>query len=334
VSSAGRFVGVLHSEHVSATSRRSHRGTGESLAIFIARRRSAGGEHAADYVRRTGPITLDCRIIEDNTNRSTSLSYEDTTIKMNAAHKLDRVRQAFDANWSRIYRDEMDTLVAANKSGSYRHFGGIVEQLSSSFGRPIVALDLGCGTGRHFNLLRNVERLVAIDLSEHMVEQARNPIFADKITVGSIEYLVGDIYSGALTEATFDLIYCIGVVGEYVPVDAVFLRRLYALLRPGGLAFFTATDSRSRVSVPENARPSFVRRALCKGFPLLPARARELLNLYFSPSYTTPARMENLLRASPFFRHSLVPYVHTSGWRGTSLQCTVWRGDDSGKAAD
>ncbi len=251
---------------------------------------------------------------------------------MNAAQQLNRVRQAFDANWSRIYRNQMDAAVAANKSGSYQHFGRIVEQLSSSFGRPIVALDLGCGTGRHFNRLRNVERLVAIDLSEHMIEQARNPIFADKITVGSIEYLVGDIYSEALKESTFDLIYCIGVVGEYVPVDAAFLRRLHALLQPGGVAFFTATDAHSRVSVPENAPPSLVRRALCKGFPMLPPLARELLNLYFSPSYTTPARMEKLLRASPLSCHSLVPYVHTSGWRGTTLGCTVRRDNDPGKA--
>jgi SAM-dependent methyltransferase len=251
---------------------------------------------------------------------------------MSAARQLERVRQAFDAKWSQIYREQMDTQVAANKSGSYRHFGAIVEQLSSSFGRPIVALDLGCGTGRHFNLLRNVDRLVAIDLSEHMIEHARNPIFADKITVKSIEYLVGDIYSEALKESTFDLIYCIGVVGEYVPADAAFLRRLYSLLRPGGVAFFTATDARSRVSVPENARPSLVRRALCKGWPMLPSRVRELLNLYFSPSYTTPARMEKLLRAVPFSRHTLEPYVHTSGWRGTTLGCTVWRGNDAGTA--
>jgi hypothetical protein len=47
--------------------------------------------------------------------------------------------------------------------------------------------------------LKNVEHLVAIDVSEHMIEHARSPIFADKITAGSIEYLVGDIYSEALT---------------------------------------------------------------------------------------------------------------------------------------
>jgi len=244
---------------------------------------------------------------------------------MNAARQLERLRQEFDADWARTYRDHMDAQVVADASGSYRHYGTMVEQLSSSFGRPIVALDLGCGTGRHFNLLRNVERLVAIDLSEHMIEQARNPIFADKITVGSIEYLVGDIHSRALTESTFDLIYCIGVVGLYVPADAAFLHRLHALLRPGGVAFFTVVDARSRVHVPEHARASFVRRALNKSFPVLPARVRELVNRYFSPTYTTPARMDKLLRASPFDRHAIVPYEHKSGWRGITLGCTGWR---------
>lgn len=251
---------------------------------------------------------------------------------MNAARELERVRQSFDATWSRIYREQMDAQVVLNKSASYRHYGSIVENLCSSFGRPIIALDLGCGTGRFFNLLRNVERLVAIDLSEHMIEQARNPILADKITVGSIEYLVGDIYSGALTESTFDLIYCIGVVAQYVPADAAFLRRLHALLRPGGVAFFTAADARSRVEVPENARASLVRRALNKSFPVLPLRVRELVNRYFSPSYTTPARIDKLLRASPFARHSIMPYEHTSGWRGVTLGCTAWRDNDPSKA--
>jgi hypothetical protein len=35
---------------------------------------------------------------------------------------------------------------------------------------------------------------------------ARKPIFADKITVGSIEYLLGDVYRAALRESTFDFI--------------------------------------------------------------------------------------------------------------------------------
>jgi SAM-dependent methyltransferase len=243
---------------------------------------------------------------------------------MSTAQDLERVRQAFDAEWARKYREEMDTLVVADQGGAYGHYGSTVERLTSSFGRPIVALDLGCGTGRHFSFAKNVERLVAIDLSEHMVEQARNPIFADKITAGSIEYLVGDVHSKELRESTFDLIYCIGVVGEYVPADAAYLRRLHSLLRPGGKAFFTVTDSRSRISVPENSRPSFARRVLRKSFPVLPPFVREWANLYFSPSYTTPARMEKLLRASPFSHHTMTPYTHTSGWKGTNLDCTAW----------
>jgi SAM-dependent methyltransferase len=250
---------------------------------------------------------------------------------MQTTRNLEAVRKAFDAEWSRKYR-QLDDQVA--KTGeSYRHYALLVEQLSASFGRPIVALDLGCGTGRHFCCLQNVERLVAMDLSEDMLEQARHPLFADKITVGSIEYLAGDVFSSDLREGTFDLIYSIGVLGEYVPLDAATLERLYALLRPGGVAFFTVTDSRSRISEPENAQPSFVRRVLRKSFPILPEIVRELLNRYYSPSYTTPARMHRLLRESPFARYTMEPYVHLTGWRGTNLDCTVFRAAGPGLTA-
>ena len=159
-----------------------------------------------------------------------------------------------------------------------------------------------------------------------MIEQARQPLYADRITVGSIELLTGDVFSPTLREGDFDLIYSIGVLGEYVPLDADVLKRLHALLKPGGVAFFTVTDARSRVSEPENSPPSFVRRVVRKIFPRLSAGLRVMLNRYFSPSYTTPPRMERLLRDSEFVRFTMEPYVHQSGWRGTNLDCTVFRG--------
>ncbi|MFO1426550.1 MAG: class I SAM-dependent methyltransferase [Steroidobacteraceae bacterium] len=115
-----------------------------------------------------------------------------------------------------------------------------------------------------------MQRLVGIDISEHMIEQARRPVLAERITVGSIELLVGEAYSAQLRPGTFDFIYSIGVIGEYVPIDAPMLRRLHDLLRPGGVAFFTATDARFRVSVPEDDRLSLGRRAVRKVFLALP----------------------------------------------------------------
>ncbi|MCC6206830.1 MAG: class I SAM-dependent methyltransferase, partial [Gammaproteobacteria bacterium] len=116
---------------------------------------------------------------------------------MNASPDQDRARCAFDADRARIYREQFDEQVIVT-SGSYRHYGDGIERISASFGRPIVALDLGCGTGRHFSCLRNVSHLVGIDVSEHMIEQARRPVLAERITVGSIELRVGDAFSEVL----------------------------------------------------------------------------------------------------------------------------------------
>lgn len=243
---------------------------------------------------------------------------------MNASPDQDRARCAFDADRARIYREQFDEQVVAT-SGSYRHYGDGIERISASFGRPIVALDLGCGTGRHFSCLRNVSHLVGIDVSEHMIEQARRPVLAERITVGSIELRVGDAFSEVLEPSTFDFIYSIGVLGEYVPADGPMLARLHELLRPGGIAYFTVTDARSRISEPENSAMPVLRRVARKAFPMLPIPLRVALNRRLSPHYATPGQVERLLRESAFSQHTVVPYEHLQGWRGTTLECTAWR---------
>jgi hypothetical protein len=63
---------------------------------------------------------------------------------------------------------------------------------------------------------------------------------------------------------------------------------------------------------------------LRKAFPLTPPLIRQGLNYYFSPNYTTPARLRRLLKQSRFERFTVEPYVHPSGWQGTNLDCTLW----------
>src|SRR5947199_6359763 len=87
-------------------------------------------------------------------------------------------------------------LVAANVRASYRevspkyrkddeievttenhqHVSRILREISSSFTNTISVLDAGCGTGRYFHCLRNVDRLVGIDVSPDMLEAARAPV--------------------------------------------------------------------------------------------------------------------------------------------------------------
>jgi SAM-dependent methyltransferase len=227
--------------------------------------------------------------------------------------------QGFDATWAAAYR-RLDEQAADDVIS---HYGALLTRLSASFGRKIDALDVGCGTGRYFHCLRNVGRLVGIDPSSHMLERARTPVHHPEITVESIELMCGGLESVTFPDSSFDLIYSIGVVGEYAPVDPAFLRRCLRLLRSGGCLFVTAVDSRSRIAVPESQRPSLLRRLLRKSWPLLPVPLRVFVNHGLSPHYVTRRRLEHLFRTAGFARWQIDPYVHKAGWLGTHFDCTA-----------
>src|SRR4051812_26962495 len=73
-------------------------------------------------------------------------------------------------------------------SGSdYQHVSKILRQISSSFGRDIRALDLGCGTGRYFHCVQNAAELIGLDISQEMLEAARAPVCADQVTAREIK---------------------------------------------------------------------------------------------------------------------------------------------------
>jgi SAM-dependent methyltransferase len=154
-----------------------------------------------------------------------------------------------------------------------------------------------------------------------MLEQAKDPINAAQMDVQSVELLCGDVLTMDLAAGGFDLIYSIGVLGEYSPLDQRIVRRLHDLLAPQGVLFVTAVDSGSRVSEPENAAPSFGRRLARKLFPTLPNRLRQLLNRRLSPHYISHRELKSVFRSAGFADVTLEKYVHTSGWLGTHWDC-------------
>jgi SAM-dependent methyltransferase len=231
--------------------------------------------------------------------------------------------EAFDKTWSQEYRDGDELAVG---HGSRRHYCGIVREISRSFGRRISVLDAGCGTGRYFHCLRNVKRLVGIDISSHMLEQARAPVRGQELDIERIELICSDIGSVAFTDQVFDFIYSIGVVGEYTPIDAVLLNKLSSMLTPEGKLFFTAVDVCSRLQMPEHRQASLTRRALRRSFPLLPPFARKSLNRALSSCYVTEGELAALLRTSKFSTFSVSRYEHPSGWRGAHLDCLAEKG--------
>ena len=69
-----------------------------------------------------------------------------------------------EQNLQTAYRDvhvqyRRDDELEVNTS-HHRRLALILEQITSSFDHPISVLDMGCGTGRYFHCLKNVERLV------------------------------------------------------------------------------------------------------------------------------------------------------------------------------
>ncbi len=227
----------------------------------------------------------------------------------------------FDEGSSRRYRDNDQR---AMESGSRLHYAEILRTLSGEFGRKISVLDAGCGSGRYFHCLRNVRGLVGVDISPHMLEEASNPVNREALDIESIDLRCGDIRSLQIDEC-FDVIYSIGVIGEYSPVDSALLDKLFHLLNPDGKLFFTAVDVHSRLKMPENARTTLPRRLLRKSFSVLPPFAKRFLNRALSAHYLTERQLTGLLKDSPFTSFTITRYCHPSGWQGTHLDCLAHR---------
>jgi SAM-dependent methyltransferase len=229
----------------------------------------------------------------------------------------------YDARRSSAYRQEDEA--ALDRGGAAAHYSELIRLLSSAFGRKIDVLDVGCGTGRYFHSLSNVKRLVGLDISAEMLEQARNPVRQDRLDIEAIELVCGDVFSLDAPQAAFDLIYSIGVLGEFAPIDAPLLERLATLLKPDGVLFTTAVDTHSRMRMRVGGRVTLPRRALNKMFRHLPHTVRAMLNRHLSPCYVTREQLEALFAASPFPTYCFTQYEHKPGWRGTHFDCIAWK---------
>jgi SAM-dependent methyltransferase len=158
----------------------------------------------------------------------------------------DRAASLYDAAYARRYRDRDNELEGARTNQALIDWLGSV---CDRFDRPIDVLDLGCGTGRYFWGLRNARALTGIDASEAMLEEARRPIHAERLTALPITLVSGDLMAHAFPAASFDLVYSIGVLAEHVPLTAELVQRVDSWLRPGGRFAFTTVHPASP-SVP------------------------------------------------------------------------------------
>ena len=145
--------------------------------------------------------------------------------------------------------------------------------ICASFGREISVLDAGCGTGRYFHCLTNVNRLVGIDLSPDMLAAARTPIRSDFVSAREIELLCESVHTANFPPESFDLIYSIGMFGYGCPLTVEMLRRFHGWLGADGLLFIDVSDFSSMPlgSSLRNRLRNFV-------YPLAPARVRAVMD--------------------------------------------------------
>jgi ubiquinone/menaquinone biosynthesis C-methylase UbiE len=101
------------------------------------------------------------------------------------------------------------------------------------------ALDLCCGTGAAMRVMRPqcTKRLVGIDFSHGMIEQARIRL-ADTEGTAPIELVEADIFEHQFCEE-FDLVTCFGALGHVQPgEERRFLQLVRRALKPGGRFVF------------------------------------------------------------------------------------------------
>ncbi len=195
----------------------------------------------------------------------------------------------YQPSYAREYRHHDDEL---GRVAAYEMFCSWLRGVCLSFGTPIDALDLGCGTGRYFCAVSNVRALVGLDASAAMLEEARHPVRADSITAATIDLVQGDVMSHDFGPHRFDLVYAIGVLAEHTPLDARAVANVHRWTKPGGRFAFTTVHPDSP-SVPRTFARSIGRVLL----PLTRGETRRRLHdrLTIGGLYADETRIRQLL---------------------------------------
>ena len=150
-----------------------------------------------------------------------------------------------DQRRSRTYREADEVAITTE---NHEHLCHILKDISCSFGYNIAVLDLGCGTGRYFHCLQNVERLIGIDISLHMLKESSNPVRAKEIRFNHIDLICADAFEVEIAPQSFDFIYSIGLFIGYSSFDLYTCNKLFEILKPGGKIFVTVIDIAPRMT--------------------------------------------------------------------------------------
>jgi len=217
--------------------------------------------------------------------------------------------------------DELEVMTE-----NHQRLAETLREISLSFNRPISVLDAGCGTGRYFHCVQNVDLLIGIDLCPEMLEAARTPVRCEDVQAKNIRLLCENVHQASFPRETFDFIYSLGMFGNGCPLTAALCNRFHEWLAPDGKLFFNTINY---ACLPFHA---LVRKKLRRAiYQWLPRRWKALLDeraqrLPFFP--LTKTQLQEIVRRSRFRKFELINRACESPlWRGTHLECTAWKTD-------
>jgi len=196
-----------------------------------------------------------------------------------------------------------------------------LQRLCVSFTEPITALDVGCGTGRYFHCLTNVEELTGIDISDEMLQTAETkPVRQEMITVKKIQLVRGNAYLRSFPPESFHFIYSLGMFGNGCPVTLEICNRFHDWLKPGGKLYFNTVDF-DGLPLWYRAR----RQAREFVYPMLTRRLKNVLDERESrqPAFCMNRKqLENVMRQTEFKTFQVTSHVCQSPlWQGRHLEC-------------
>lgn len=235
---------------------------------------------------------------------------------MNYEAVEETIKAGYRAVSSQYRRDDEIEVTTAN----HHRICSTLQGICLSFPDPIRVLDVGCGTGRYFHCLTNVEELTGVDISDDMLRAAETPVRQELISVKKIRRIRSNIYLSSFEPESFQFIYSLGMFGNGCPVTVELCDKFHEWLAPGGKLYFNTVDF-SGLPLWYRAR----RQARHFVYPMLSRRLQTILDEREArqPSFSmNRGDLEAIIRRTKFSAFQIKSHKCQSPlWNGRHLEC-------------
>lgn len=235
---------------------------------------------------------------------------------MNYETVEETIKAGYRAVYSQYRRDDEIEVTTAN----YHRISATLQRICASFPYPIRVLDIGCGTGRYFHCLTNVEELTGVDISEEMLSAAENPVRQELISVKKILRIRRNVYLSSFEPKSFHFVYSLGMFGNGCPVTVELCDKIHDWLTPGGKLYFNTVDF---AGLPLLYRTRRQARHLV--YPMLTRRLQSILDEREArhPTFAMNRNeLEAIMHRTRFSRFEVMSHVCKSPlWSGRHLEC-------------